>query len=154
MKKIIALFMLMFIMLACAVAEAPTDVDIVYTFEGPRTLTWDPVTESVGGEPILPADVITYEVFFKDSTTAEVISAGIVDPTVTGNIMPDTLNKRAWYYVGVEAILTPEVGEVTRSGVAWSNTLVAVDPTQRFAYYVQGITPILLLPTGLRIVEP
>ena len=153
MKKLLFLMTMFLALIFCTVAQAPTDVEIIYQFDGPRTLTWDPVTTTVGDVPILPTDVVTYEVFFREANTDEIISAGIVVPNVPGNIAPDTLNERSYYYVGVEAILTPEIGEVTRSGVAWSNTLVAVDPTQRFAYYVPGITPIPIPPTGLRTVD-
>lgn len=152
MKKIFAILLLALITLSCF-AQAPIDVDIVYTFDGPRTLTWNAVTTSVSGEPLLSTDVVTYEVFFRNANTSEISSAGIIDPLVAGNITPGTLDLRAYYYVGVEAIVTPEVGEVTRSGVAWSNDLVAVDPTQRFAYYVPGMTPVPRRPTGLRTVE-
>ena len=125
MKKIIALFMLMFIMLACAVAEAPTDVDIVYTFEGPRTLAWDPPATDSNGDPIDPLAVISYDVFMYDYTV------GVADPQDPGELVALASTSAEQYStvfpystswaVGVRAVVqSPDLTVTVISDIAWS----------------------------------
>jgi hypothetical protein len=119
----------------------------------PQILVWNPITVDASGNPLVPGDTITYEVFFNRSPfiVGNQVSLGIVttnEATINLSSLP-----RGYYYVGVQSIGTDAQGVVTRSATSWSNDTVAVNPLARFAYLVTGGL-LLSPPVGLRTVNP
>jgi len=150
MKRIV--FILAALLLAATACLAqPTDVDITYSGAIPQIVVWDAVTTDADGVPLIEGDTISYEVFWRHSTTGDQASLGVVtlpEATVDLSALP-----RGYYYIGVRSIGETAEGAVDYSSIAWSNDAVAVDPTSRFAYLVAG--PLLpAAPTGLSTVGP
>jgi len=151
MKRLI--FLLVAVLVAVACIAQPADVDIVYSGMIPQIVVWDEVTTDSSGDPILPTDTITYEVFFAKSplVEADAVSLGVVTlPEATVDFSALT---RGYYYVGVRTIGETAEGAIEYSSIAWSNDLMAVDPTSRFAYLVPGVL-FPAAPVGLRTVGP
>lgn len=117
----------------------PADVDIVYDASTPRTLTWSEVTEDVDGVPLLPTDLITYEVFTAPSPFDEEQRISLGEVGVTEITVDLTGFGRGYYYLGVQAIGTDAEGTREVSTIAWSNDPASVDPTQRFSWIVPGV---------------
>lgn len=149
--KRIALILAALLIAATACLAQPTDVEVTYSGMIPQIVVWDTVTTDSAGEPLIEGDVITYEVFWRHSTTGEQASLGVVtlpEATIDLSALP-----RGYYYIGARSIGETAEGAVDVSSIAWSNDPVAVGPTQRFAYLVAG--PLLpAAPTGLSPVGP
>jgi len=142
--------------LACAQVQVPTNVDIIYDGDVPRTISWDPVTQSIGGVPYLAGE-ITYEAFAYSTELFGIDDQDIVNLVSLGTTPPDTPTltidittwTRGFYYVGVRARADDGQGTVAYSAIAWSYDPVATGPTSRSAYLVdQGMPTDLALPTG------
>ena len=157
-RALLLIAALALVAVACsAQIQVPTNVDIIYDGDIPRTIFWNPVTESVGGVPYLAGE-ISYEVFaystqdfgIDDQVPANVIAVGSTAPDTPTFEVDISAWNRGFYYVGVRAKGDDGQGLVAYSGIAWSYDPVAVDPTGRSAYLVdQGMPTDLALPMGL-----
>lgn len=150
MKRILAVALFFALALGCM--AQPADVDIVYSGAIPRIVLWDEPTTDINGEPFLPGDQLSYRVYYALAPGVDdaVLIAEVVLPEATIDL---SSLYRGYYYIGVSAVGTTAEGAVTESGIAWSNSTVAVGPTSRFAYLVAG--PLYLAPpTGLQTVSP
>lgn len=147
MKKIFTV--LLFLLVAFAACAQPPDVDVVYSGMIPQIVVWDAVTTDINGVPILPDDVISYNIYYA-------LAPGIDDKVFLANVtFPEgTVDfsslHRGYYYVGVSTTGETAGGAIEESSIAWSSDPVAVGPTSRFAYLVTGD----LLPAVPKNLQP
>ncbi|MHC4537465.1 MAG: hypothetical protein ACYS6K_26290, partial [Planctomycetota bacterium] len=82
------------------------------------TISWDPVTTLVNGDPIPATDLIRYRIYLKESgTTAELFVDEIGFSTYT-----ITLSTEGKYIVGIQAVRYDSAGvEVGESEINWSD---------------------------------
>jgi len=124
--------------------------DIIYKDQA--TLLWDAVTEDANGDPLLPEDTVSYEVYIYDSAltiddqnTANLIFIAEASVTEQLIVFPERKN----WYAGVRAKIVTGEGITNFSNIAWSYEEVPVTMTAPFAYQPQGgVVP--ADPQGLR----
>lgn len=151
MKRALLILAGLLITLSCM--AQPADVDVVYSGMIPQIVVWEEVTVDADGNPILPEDTITYEVFYAPSPFAAGQEMSIAVVTLPEATVDLSALARGYYYIGVRSIGETAEGVVEYSDIAWSNDPVAVDPTLPFAYLVAGpLYP--ARPTGLQTVGP
>lgn len=149
MRKILLIGLLFVAAIACA------QVDSIH-YRDQATLEWAPVTTTLAGEPLLPEDTITYEVYAYDFYTGVADDQDPGQLTAMGSVVAPTIAldfstmPRAAYTVGVRAVGTDGQGATTYSDIAWSYDPVATDPTAAFLYVPLGGVLILPAPTGLQ----
>jgi hypothetical protein len=120
------------------------------------TLAWDAVTTDADGDPLLPGDVVSYEVYVFDYYDAPADIQNVSDltfigaPSVTEQVIDFTGFARTGWAAGVRAVVTDEGGAVYYSDIAWSTDPVATNPTEPFLYVPMTGVLILPVPTGLR----
>ena len=115
------------------------------------TLMWDAVTADSAGDPLLPEDVVEYEVYIYDSaaTINDQIIANLlfVGTTSATELLIVFAERRNWY-AGVRTKITTGEPLTSFSALAWSYDAeaVAVSP---FVYQpLGGVTP--AVPDNLR----
>jgi hypothetical protein len=114
MKRAILGIGLLLLVFGLSFAQQPTNVDVIYDISGTATIIWDEVTEDIDGNPYLPTDTLTYEIFtyptpefgvIDDQDPAQVDSVTVVaSPTGVVDFGSGTYKRGQWYYVGVRAI--------------------------------------------------
>lgn len=130
----LALILLALVLVACA-GFAQT---VIYRDQA--TLQWDAVTSDANGDPLLPEDTVTYEVYIYDSALsindqlpANLIYIGETAATELVIVFP---SRRNWY-AGVRAKVVTGEPATFYSAIAWSYdaTKVADSP---FVYQPLG----------------
>ena len=136
MKRLLAVFILVLVALACVGQE------IVYT-ENP-TVEWDAVTAYADLTPFDPADIVEYQLFRADPAThTNQVAEGLTALTSMAVVVP---SGGPWAY-GVRTVLTTDGGiTVLYSTMAWSD----VEGTPSPFVYKQHQTMLPQRPTGLR----
>ncbi len=124
----------------------PTDWDVL--------VSWEPVTEDTNGDPYLPTDTISYDVFTRNANIIMddqiIANLTLVAPVSSPSATVDfALYPRGQYYLGLRTVVEDGLGATEYSGVAWSWDQASVDPTQRHLYIVPGVLPVPRQPTGL-----
>jgi hypothetical protein len=144
------------IVLLLVAAIGFAQVDSIH-YRDTATLQWDPVTTDASGEPLLPGDTITYEVYVYDyygggvTDDQDVTQLTPAGTTVVASIDLDFSGlPRAAYAAGVRTVGTDGQGVTTYSAIAWSYDPVATDPMTPFFYVPLGGVLILPAPTGLQ----
>ena len=138
MKRIV-IFGLLLLIAACAFSQT-----ILYRDQA--MLQWDAVTTDLNGDPLLPTDVVTYEVFLDDGSAAndqdiaQILYMGVTATTDYVLVFPT----RTTWIAGVRAVVTPEGGSPVNSTIAWSDNLADVDPLLGSFTYV----PVLSGPSA------
>lgn len=86
------------------------------------TVTWQPVTMKIDGNPLSSGDVITYTIFVANALDTDKANAVEV-ATVTETTYTVTLTEEGKYFVGVRAnrALVDDPSTVLQSDVAWSD---------------------------------
>ena len=117
------LFLLALALVACVGGTQ----EIIYRDQA--TLMWDAVTADSNGDPLLPEDVLAYEVFIYDSATtindqiiANLIYIGETSASELLIVFPE---RRNWY-AGVRTRITTGEPCVSFSAIAWSYDAEAV----------------------------
>ena len=145
--------MMMLTMTLLVVVSCWAQVDQIH-YREEATLTWDAVSTTADGQPLLDTDVVEYDAYLYDSrlsiddqNIAELTSLGRTEST---EILIDFANKpRAMYYAGVRVVVTDGTGSITESQIAWSYD-PEVTAESPFAYIPLGGVLVLPLPSGLR----
>jgi len=151
MKRLLILTIVLF---AGVLMGCPAQDNIYY--QDTATLIWDAVTEDNDGNPLLPEDVVEYEVYIYDASEtiddqdpANLILVGTT--SLTQQEIDFTGLPRAMYYAGVRAKVTDGQGLITYSDISWSYDASVVDPTSEpFAYIPLSGVLVLPAPQGLR----
>ena len=117
------------ILLLCLVAFAACGQQVFY--KNQATLAWDAVTLDSAGNPFLPTDVVSYDVYIYDHV------AGVADPQnlalliSVGNTSAleklIVFPKRTTWAAGVRVKLTDSGANVTTSPIAWSYIVADAD---------------------------
>lgn len=149
MRKLIIVALLAFAAVACF-----GQVDQIHYLSNAE-LAWDPVTTDAFGAPLLPTDVVSYEVYIYDYYTgvasdqdpAQLIAVGT--PTAPLQAIDFTGYPRTAFAAGVRVKVVDGQGVTTYSQIAWSYDPVATDPTVPFLYVPMGVL-LLPAPHGLR----
>ncbi len=133
-------FLLVVLMVVTAMAASCQTV----VYKSQATLQWDAVTVDSGGQPLLPTDVVTYQVYIYNYTL------GVADPqnvaqltyiaTTSGLEQLIVFPSRAVWAAGVRVRLTDAGGNVSYSTIAWSYVIADAD-------VVAG--PFVYSPSGL-----
>jgi len=136
MKRFALVLVLMFFALA---AQCQTVV-----YKSQATLQWDAVTVDSAGQPLLPTDTVTYQVYIYNYTL------GVADPqnvalltyidTTTALEQLIVFPSRAVWAAGVRVRLSDAGGNVSYSPIAWSYVVADAD-------VVAG--PFVYSPSGL-----
>lgn len=129
------------------VACAGFTQDIIYRDQA--TLQWDAVTTDMNDDPLLPGDIVEYEVYIYDAAQtiddqdpANLIFIATTSATEQLIVFP---SRREWY-AGVRTKLTTAEPLVTYSPISWSyDAGAALSP---FSYVPLGGTP--AAPDNLR----
>jgi hypothetical protein len=135
MKRILVLALLFVTVLACGQT-------IIYHTQG--TLQWDPPTVDSAGNPLLPTDVLTYDVYIYNYT----VGVGNPQDTAQLTFIASTsaheqlivFPSRAVWAAGVRTKLTDAGGNVSYSTIAWSYVLADADVV---------VGPFVYSPSGL-----
>ena len=115
-------------------------------YQDTATFMWDAVTTDLNGDPLLPTDVVTYEVFLDDGSAAndqdiaQILYMGVTATTDYLLVFPT----RTTWIAGVRAVVTPQGGSPVNSTRAWSDNLADVDPLLGSFTYV----PVLSGPSA------
>ena len=123
------------------VAFAACGQTVVYKSQA--TLQWDAVTQDAAGNPLLPTDVVEYEVYIYDYTV------GVADPQIVGNLIAVGTTAaleqlivfpyRSEWAAGVRTKLTDSGANVSYSALAWSYIIADADVIAGpFVYSPQG----------------
>ena len=146
MKKIAIGLLLAVIVLGCATAQ-----QVFYKTEA--TVLWDAVTLDAQGNPLMPTDSISYQVYLYDDTI------GVVDdqnPSLLINYGSAAVTEmlmifpyRTIWNVGVRAVLTDGGGNISYSPtISWSYDAAVADPVAGpFVYSPLGLPE---APEGLQ----
>ena len=132
-----------------AVATLGCAQDIIYRDQA--TLMWDAVTTDSNGDPLLPEDVLEYEVFIYDSAltindqiVTNLIAVGTTSATELLVVFPERKN----WYAGVRTKVTTGEPVTSFSAIAWSYD-AGVVATVPFLYQpLGGAVP--AVPANLR----
>lgn len=115
------------------------------------TLMWDAVTADSNGDPLLPEDVLEYEVFIYDSALtindqiiANLLFVGTTSATELLIVFPE---RRNWY-AGVRTKITTGEPITSYSAIAWSYDVAAVALLPFLYQPLGGVTP--AVPDNLR----
>jgi len=117
MKKVFLVLLMLFIVALTACGQT------VY-YKNEATLQWDPVTTDADGNPLLPTDTLTYEVYIYDynigvadpQSTAEL--AFIDEVAACGKLI--VFPHRTTWAAGVRTKLVDGDANITYSPLAWS----------------------------------
>jgi len=117
------------ILLLCLVAFAACGQQVFY--KNQATLQWDAVTLDSAGNPFLPTDVVSYDVYIYDHVVgvadpqnpALLISIGNTSALEKLIVFP----KRTTWAAGVRVKLTDSGANVTTSPIAWSYIVADAD---------------------------
>ena len=117
MKKVFLVLLMLFIVALSACGQT------VY-YKNEATLQWDAVTVDASGNPLLPTDTLTYEVYIYD------YNLGVADPQSTGELTFITgtplleqlivFPYRTTWAAGVRTKLVDSGETTTYSTIAWS----------------------------------
>jgi len=117
------------ILLLCLVAFAACGQQVFY--KNQATLQWDAVTTDSAGNPFLPTDTVSYDVYIYDHV------AGVADPQNPALLisMGNTsaleqlivFPKRTTWAAGVRVKLTDSGANITTSPIAWSYIVADAD---------------------------
>jgi len=117
------------ILLLCLVAFAACGQQVFY--KNQATLAWDAVALDSAGNPFLPTDVVSYDVYIYDHV------AGVADPQNPALLISvgntSALEKlivfprRTTWAAGVRVKLTDSGANVTTSPIAWSYIVADAD---------------------------
>lgn len=123
MKRIILVALMVLIAMA---AQCQTVV-----YKNQATLQWDAVTLDSGGNPFLPTDAVSYDVYIYDHV------AGVADPQNPALLISIgntsalekliVFPKRTTWAAGVRVKLTDSGANVTYSQIAWSYIVADAD---------------------------
>jgi len=116
-------------LLLCLVAFAACGQQVFY--KNQATLQWDAVTLDSAGNPFLPTDIVSYDVYIYDHVV------GVADPqnpallTFIGNTAAleqlIVFPKRTTWAAGVRVKLADSGANVTTSPIAWSYIVADAD---------------------------
>jgi len=136
MKRILLVALMVLVALA---AQCQTVV-----YKSQATLQWDAVTVDSAGQPLLPTDVVSYQVYIYNYTV------GVADPqnvallinvgTTSAFEQLIVFPSRAVWAAGVRVQLTDAGGNISYSPIAWSYVVADAD-------VVAG--PFVYSPSGL-----
>lgn len=150
MKRV---FLLILAVLVAASLYA--QVEQVHYIDG-ATLQWDAVSTDANGDPLLPEDVVSYDVYVYDYYNPPLDDQVVADLILVGSTSTTSLaidfsgySRTAWA-AGVRAVVTDGQGVVTEGPIAWSYDAVATNPTAPFLYIPLSGVLVLPPPTGLR----
>jgi hypothetical protein len=150
MRKLLTIGALLILAVSCF-----AQIDQIHYLDN-ATLAWDPVTTDANGDPLLPDDTVTYEVYVYDYYNPPTDDQVIADltfvgaPTTTEQVINFSGFARTGWAAGVRAVVTDGQGAVYYSDIAWSYDPVAVNPIQPFLYVPLSGVLVLPIPTGLR----
>jgi len=139
-----------FILAALAlVACVASTQEIIYRDQA--TLEWDAVTTDGNGDPLLPEDTVSYEVYIYDSAltiddqnTANLIYIGETVVTEMLIIFPERKN----WYAGVRAKVVTGEPLTNYSAIAWSYDAEVVEVSPFVYQPLGGVVP--AVPDNLR----
>lgn len=144
MKRLMTALFLVLMVVACASAQT------VY-YKDQATLQWDPVTVDAAGDPLLPTDVVEYEIYIYDYLQ------GVADPQSPAELtfVMETPNAealivfpyRTTWAAGGRTKVTDEGGNVEYSPFAWSYVATDAGVDGPFLYVP---FPTLRAPLNLR----
>ncbi len=111
---------------------------------------WDALTEDLNGDPLLPTDVVEYDVWLDDGSAIDnqdLLQLTYVGRTAATQLLI-TFPIRVTWNAGVQYIVTPSGGPAVYSEIAWSIEEVPVTQTGPFVYVpeLDGLP----IPQGLR----
>lgn len=148
MKKVLFLFLFAFVVGSLAAQ--------VVVYEDTAELEWDAVTVDENGDPLLPGDVVDYEVYYYDRNNPpvdvqDVAQLNLAGSTATTSFTITFPERREWV-VGVRATITDGGGTAgTPSSVAWSNIEEDVDvATMGGPFFYTPLVQSLNAPDNLR----
>jgi hypothetical protein len=150
MKRAIALALVLLVA-ACAFAQ-------VVVYENSAILEWDAITQDANGDPLLPGDTVTYDVYFYDYGSPPLDVQDVGQLTYYGSTTDLSLTvvfpeRREWI-VGVRGTITDGGGTSgDPSAIAWSIIEGDVDiATMGGPFYYAPLAPTLqpLPPDNLR----
>ena len=117
------------ILLLCLVAFAACGQQVFY--KNQATLQWDAVTTDSAGNPFLPTDTVSYDVYIYDHV------AGVADPQNPALLISIgntsalekliVFPKRTTWAAGVRVKLTDSGANITTSPIAWSYIVADAD---------------------------
>lgn len=144
MKRLLSVVLFALVLLATAGAQQ------IY-YQNQATLEWDAVTTDLGGVPLLPTDVVEYQVYMYDRYTGV---ANPQDPTQLTYVGATAATEllivfpyRTEWAVGVRARVTDAGANIRYSGISWSDVAADTESGVPF-WYVPYSTP--SRPAGLR----
>ena len=144
MKKALLVLLLVLGIVTCASAQ-------MVFYQDEATLLWDPVTTDAQGDPLLPTDVVEYEIYIYDYVEGVVDDQDVAQLTYMGTTSATELlivfPYRTRWVAGGRTKVTDEGGNVDYSLLAWSTNVVDTGPDGPFLYSPLPRVPSL---TGLR----
>jgi hypothetical protein len=114
------------------------------------TFMWDAITVDMNGDPLLPTDVVEYDVWIDDGSAIDnqdPLQLSYIGRTALTELLI-TFPTRVTWAAGVQAIVTPVGGPAVYSPIAWSTEAIPVTQTGPF-YYVPVLDG-LDIPRNLR----
>jgi len=144
MKRFLLVLLLVLGVIACVGAQ-------MVFYQNEATLLWDPVTTDAQGDPLLPTDVVEYEIYIYDYVEGVTDNQDIAQLTYVGTTTATELlivfPYRTRWVAGGRCKVTDEGGNVDYSLMAWSDNAIDTGPDGPFLYVPLPRVPSL---SGLR----